>query len=380
MAFASRVGLDIDLSQLQGSTLEKLFNEELGAVIQVAASDVSYVLESLETAKIIATPSNDQTISIKDGDSVVYESTRGELELLWSDTSYQIQKLRDNPTLADEERSLITEDDAGLRAVVKTLPASTSYSSRPKVAIFREQGVNGQVEMAAAFDKAGFTSIDVHLNDILEGRVDLDDFVGLVACGGFSYGDVLGAGEGWAKTILFHDELRTTFKQFFERADTFTLGVCNGCQMLSALKELIPGAEDWPAFLKNSSEQFEARLVTVKINDSPSIFFKDMAESYLPVPVAHGEGRAVFADDQSSAHVAMQYTDNSHQPTERYPFNPNGSKDGATALTTPDGRATIMMPHPERAFQTRQLSWHPSDWEKDSPWLKMFQNARKWIG
>lgn len=383
MAFASRCGLDIDLSALPGMAIEKLFNEELGAVIQVKKSDIDTVLDQLDNAHVIGSLRSDQTITIKDGGSVVYENTRAQLESWWADTSYQIQKLRDNPDSAEQEYSAISdENDPGISPVVSFNPTANTYSSRPKIAIFREQGVNGQIEMAAAFDKAGFTSIDVHLNDVMNGKVDLNDFVGLVACGGFSYGDVLGAGEGWAKTILFHKELRTQFQRFFERTDTFTLGVCNGCQMLSALKELIPGAKDWPEFLKNESEQFEARVATVQINESPSIFFKGMAGSYLPIAVAHGEGRAHFADNDMASHalVAMQYTDNNHKPTEQYPLNPNGSPLGITSLTTSDGRATIMMPHPERVFMTRQLSWHPEDWGEDSPWMQIFRNARDWVG
>jgi phosphoribosylformylglycinamidine synthase len=252
------------------------------------------------------------------------------------------------------------------------------YTHKPKVAILREQGVNGQVEMAAAFDRAGFTSIDVHLNDLINGRFDLQDFAGLVACGGFSYGDVLGAGEGWAKSILFNEKLRQKFIKFFERSDSFSLGVCNGCQVLAALKELIPGASSWPAFLRNTSEQFEARVVTIQINASPSIFFKDMAGSILPVPVAHSEGRATFDGKIDHELVVAQYVDNYGQVTEHYPTNPNGSPQGITALTTPDGRATILMPHPERAWLTRQLSWHPVDWPAESPWFRMFQNARAW--
>lgn len=386
MAFASRSGLDIDLSQLPGQTLEKLFNEELGAVIQVKAADEAAVLGALKHAYRIGQPTKTQTISIRDGNEIVYENSRAQLESWWADTSYQIQKLRDNPEVAEQEYTAISdESDPGISPVVTFDPASKQYDSRPKVAVFREQGVNGQIEMAAAFDRAGFTSVDVHLNDIMQGNVNLDDFVGLIACGGFSYGDVLGAGEGWAKTILFHENLRTQFKKFFERPDTFSLGVCNGCQMLSALKELIPGAKMWPEFLKNTSEQFEARLVSVKVAESPSIFFKDMAGSVLPVPVAHGEGRADFTDNETLGEmqgenlVALQYVDNTHEVTEQYPLNPNGSPLGITSLTTPDGRATIMMPHPERGFMTRQLSWHPGEWGDDSPWLRIFQNARQWV-
>jgi len=386
MAFASRSGLIMNLSQMPGTILEKLFNEELGAVIQVKKSDEAAVLEAFDAAYIVGEPTTDQNITIKDGDSVVYKNTRVQLESWWAETSYQIQRLRDNPSTAKQEYTTIKDkDDPGISPKLTFHPKKDTYKSRPKVAIFREQGVNGQIEMAAAFDRAGFTSVDVHLNDLINDKVDLNDFVGLIACGGFSYGDVLGAGEGWAKTILFHDDLREKFKQFFERTNTFTLGVCNGCQMLSALKELIPGARDWPAFLKNTSEQFEARLVSIQVNESPSILFKDMVGSILPVPVAHGEGRVEFTDNDTATRaqgdhlVAMQYVDNQGEVTEQYPLNPNGSEQGITALTTLDGRATIMMPHPERAFMTHQLSWHPADWNEDAPWLRMFQNARHWV-
>ena len=391
MAFASRSGLDIDLAGLPGNSLQQLFNEELGAVIQVKSSDQEKVVAALTSAigggiYPVGSPNKTQIITIKCGSDVIYENTRAQLESWWSETSYRIQKLRDNQNSADQEYANITSDtDPGVSPQVVFKSLTKKYTDKPKVAIFREQGVNGQVEMAAAFDKASFTSIDVHLEDIISGRVSLDDFVGLVACGGFSYGDVLGAGEGWAKTILFDPKLRSAFQNFFERGDTFTLGVCNGCQMLSALKELIPGTDAWPRFLKNTSEQFEARLVLTRINESPSVFFKGMEGSYLPIPVAHGEGRARFASDTgaddalTSNLVPLQYVNNNHDVTTAYPFNPNGSPDGITSLTTPDGRATIMMPHPERAFMTRQLSWHPDDWNSDSPWLRMFQNAREWV-
>lgn len=391
MAFASRCGLAIDLTTVPGTGLEKLFSEELGAVIQVADSDVGVVVAALRDAVgehvyVIGNPTKEQKIVIESKGKTIYENTRSQLEQWWSETSTVIQSIRDNPACAREEFAALSDDaDPGITPVYTGSMSDEKYRSRPKVAIFREQGVNGQVEMAAAFDRAGFTSVDVHLNDLLNGRVSLDDFVGLAACGGFSYGDVLGAGEGWAKTILFNEKLRDTFQNFFARKDTFTLGVCNGCQMLAALKELIPGAENWPEFLKNTSEQFEARLSLVKINESPSILFKGMAGSYLSVPVAHGEGRSHFANDTDvaamlkSGQVAMQYVDNYHKVTETYPFNPNGSPQGITSLTTTDGRATIMMPHPERSFMTRQLSWHPDGWDADSPWLQLFQNARNWV-
>jgi phosphoribosylformylglycinamidine synthase len=386
MAFASRCGLELDFSKLPGTALEKLFTEELGAVIQVKRADAATVLAAFgKQAVIIGQPTQAQQIHISDGDEL-YHNSRAQLESWWSDTSYQLQKLRDNPVTTEQEFATIRDDkDPGLSAQTTFQLSSKTYQTKPKVAIFREQGVNGQIEMAAAFDRAVFTSVDVHLNDIMSGRFDLDDFVGLAACGGFSYGDVLGAGEGWAKSILFNSALRQKFTTFFERPDTFSFGVCNGCQMLAALKELIPGADSWPTFLKNTSEQFEARVVMTQINDSPSIFFKNMAGTQLPIPTAHGEGRAVFANDRqaeqakSQSLIALQYIDNYGHVTEQYPANPNGSVDGITALTTPDGRATIVMPHPERAVQSRQLSWHPASWDEDSPWLRIFQNARSWV-
>lgn len=387
MAFASRCGLDIDVSNLPGSALEKLFSEELGIVIQVKKSDEKQVLNEIEKAVgsavyKIAKPTEKQQIKVKDEGGILYQNSRSQLESWWANTSYQIQKLRDNPECATQEYEQIKQDsNSGLAAKSTINITGKTYKNKPKVAIFREQGVNGQVEMAAAFYYAGFNSVDVHLKDILSGKVSLKDFVGLVACGGFSYGDVLGAGEGWAKLILNQPKLKKEFADFFARKDTFSLGVCNGCQMLSALKQLIPGADNWPRFLRNTSEQFEARLVTVQINESSSIFFKDMQGAILPVPVAHGEGRAVFASeaDSKNAKIALQFTDNTKKTTEIYPSNPNGSKDGVTSLTSTDGRATIMMPHPERAFQTRQLSWAPKGWDEYSPWFKMFQNAREWV-
>ena len=387
MAFTSRCGLELDVSKLKGSSLDKLFNEELGVVIQVQRSDTDEILKSFgHHATVIGMPVKDQSIVISDDGKEIYRNTRAQLESLWGDTSYRLQKLRDNPESAEQEFSAVQDDkDPGLSPKLTFEPLNKKYTGKPKVAIFREQGVNGYLEMAAAFDKAGFTSVDVHLSDIMNGRVNLDDFVGLAVGGGFSYGDVLGAGEGWAKSILLNGKLRATFKKFFERPDTFSFGACNGCQMLAALKDIIPGAESWPVFLANTSEQFEARVVTVQVNDSPSVLLKDMAGSHIPVPVAHGEGRVAFTSEQDRQMaekdnlIAMQYVDNYGKVTETYPSNPNGSPDGITSLTTLDGRATILMPHPERAFQTRQLSWHPPEWGPDSPWFRIFQNARAWV-
>ncbi|MEO8785287.1 MAG: phosphoribosylformylglycinamidine synthase [Candidatus Saccharimonadales bacterium] len=395
MAFAGRCGLDVDLASLPGQPLGKLFNEELGAVIQVAQADCQAVTKELQASlgdivHQLAQPAKRQQITIMNGRQLLYKNSRSQLQKWWAETSYRIQSLRDNLQTSQQEYGAIDDDaDMGLFAKLSYDPSTPvqdfENSPRPRVAIFREQGVNGQVEMAAAFHKAGFAAIDVHLNDLMDGTVNLDDFVGLVACGGFSYGDVLGAGEGWAKSILFNPKLKTMFSKFFNRSDSFTLGVCNGCQMLSALKELIPGAQNWPSFERNLSEQFEARLAMVQIVESASIFFKGMAGSQMPVPVAHGEGRAVFSSSanlqqaEDGHQICARYIDSRGQISEVYPANPNGSPQGITALTSVDGRATIMMPHPERAFLTQQYSWHPADWAAQGPWLRMFQNARTWV-
>lgn len=394
MAFAGRCGVDINLSGL-GEVLPVLFNEELGAVIQVRHSDVDNTLAILRESDldhyshVIGTLRDDQQIVVAVNGSKIIDAPRSRLQSYWAETSYQMQLLRDNPDCAKEEFDAIADNaDPGLNASLsfdreEHIAAPLILSGvRPKMAILREQGVNGQLEMAASFDHAGFTAVDVHMSDILEGRIDLADFKGLVACGGFSYGDVLGAGRGWASTILHNDRARQQFKAFFERENTFALGVCNGCQMLSQLKELIPGSGHWPKFARNLSEQFEARFSLVEIVDSPSILLKGMAGSTMPIAVAHGEGRAEFdsTDDIDKALVSMQYVDNYGKATERYPQNPNGSPKGITALTTTDGRVTIMMPHPERVTRTVQHSWHPEGWAKDGPWLRLFHNARKWVG
>ena len=393
MAFAGRCGLDLDLSSLPGSDLEKLFNEELGVVIQVRSCDADRVMSILHEgfgshAAVIGRPTREQRISIVAGQET-YAKRRADLEAWWAETSYQIQRLRDNPQCAEEEhQALHDEEDPGLtvRATfeVDWVAARKPVAGRPRVAILREEGVNGQVEAAAAFDAVGFRSVDVHLTDVVRGRIDLAGFSGLVACGGFSYGDVLGAGEGWAKSILLQKEVRRVFAEFFERPNTFSLGVCNGCQMLAALKAIIPGAEEWPRFVKNTSEQFEARLVSVRVNESPSVFFRGMSSSVLSIPVAHGEGRAEFSDEDSLGRalaarlVPLQYVDNYHRVTERYPYNPNGSIHGVASLTTSDGRATILMPHPERAFMSRQLFRQVRPVEPYSEWLSFFRNAKAW--
>jgi phosphoribosylformylglycinamidine synthase len=292
-----------------------------------------------------------------------------------------MQSLRDNPPCAQEEYDRVLDAaDPGLSVALSFDPKEVfvATGARPRIAVLREQGVNGQVEMAAAFDRAGFESVDVHMTDLIAGRSSLEGFKGFAAGGGFSYGDVLGAGQGWAKSILFNPRARAAFEAFFARSDTFALGACNGCQMMAALKELIPGAADWPIFVRNRSEQFEARVVMVEIPASPSTLFAGMAGSRMPIATAHGEGRAFFARPAKPI-VAMRYVDHHGKPTDRYPLNPNGSAGGATGYTTADGRFTIVMPHPERVFRNVQLSWAPDEAGEDSPWMRMFRNARRWV-
>jgi phosphoribosylformylglycinamidine synthase len=375
--------------RLRDRLIAALFNEELGAVIQVLRDDRPTVMQALRDAGLgacahmIGTLNKRDEIRIWRNAKLAFAASRTELQRAWSEVSHQVARLRDDAACADEEfDALLDAADPGLTAQLSFDVAApwVAGDARPRVAILREQGVNGQVEMAAAFDRAGFACLDVHMSDLQAGRVDLADCQGLVACGGFSYGDVLGAGQGWAKSILFNDRLRDRFAAFFDRPDTFALGVCNGCQMMSHLAGIIPGAQDWPTFHRNRSEQFEARFVMVEIPESPSIFFAGMAGSRLPIVVSHGEGRAVFAGPHDQALVALRYVDNRGVPAVSYPFNPNGSPDGITGLTTADGRFTIMMPHPERIFRTTQMSWHPEGWGEDSPWQTMFRNARRWLG
>ncbi len=395
MAFAGRCGLEIDLTGLAQDDLAVLFNEELGAVLQVRHADSDDVLNALEHAglgdccQLIGTVGEGDAIVIRHGVRLVYSGLRSSLQQAWSETTLHMQSLRDDPDCALEEFARITQQDPGLSVHLSfdhndDIAAPLVEAGRPRVAILREQGVNGQVEMAAAFNKAGLECVDVHMSDILEGRVTLDAFQGMVACGGFSYGDVLGAGEGWAKSILFNSRARDQFSAFFEREDTFSLGVCNGCQMLSNLKTLIPGAQGWPHFVRNRSEQFEARFVMVEVEQSASILLDGMAGSRIPIAVAHGEGRAEFAGaDQLAAvtpQIALRYIENSGETALRYPANPNGSPRGITGLTSSDGRVTIMMPHPERVVRAVQNSWHPDDWIEDAPWRRLFRNARRWLG
>jgi phosphoribosylformylglycinamidine synthase len=398
MAFAGHCGVSLhldDLCETEDHLIDVLFNEELGAVIQVRHCDTDEVLEWLHDAGlgkhsfVIGAPEEESNISFTLNKKEIFSEGRIELHRAWSETTYQMQTLRDNPECAKQEYDrILDENDPGMMPSLGFNPnddVSAPYVSegiRPAMAILREQGVNGQIEMAAAFDRAGFSCVDVHMSDILEDRVSLQDFIGIAACGGFSYGDVLGAGEGWAKTILFNNKLRDEFEQFFSRNDSFGLGVCNGCQMMSNLRELIPGAELWPHFVRNKSEQFEARFSLVEVLDSPSLFLKDMVGSQLPIAVAHGEGRAEYKGNTSvekvkdAGIVALRYIDHYGEPTEQYPFNPNGTPEGLTGLTTKDGRFTIMMPHPERVFRAVQNSWYPEEWDEDGPWMRMFRNAR----
>ncbi|WP_457668709.1 phosphoribosylformylglycinamidine synthase [Thiolapillus sp.] len=391
MAFAGRCGLDVDIACLGDNALAALFSEELGLVLQVRHSDCDDVVKCLEDAglghhsHVLGSTREDEIIVIRQESEKLLERHRSNLQQIWSETTLEMQSLRDNPICAREEHARIAADDPGLHASLtfdpeEDIAAAFLEVSRPRVAILREQGVNGQQEMAFAFHKAGFEAVDVHMSDILSGAVSLEDFKGMVACGGFSYGDVLGAGEGWAKSILFHSRSRDQFQAFFEREDTFSLGVCNGCQMLSNIRELIPGAAHWPHFVRNRSEQFEARVSMVEVLDSPSILLQGMQGSRMPIAVAHGEGRAEYRGDMMPGKgISMRFVDNHGNVAVKYPENPNGSPEGITGLTSDDGRATIMMPHPERVIRTVQNSWHPDDWGEDSPWMRLFRNARVWV-
>ena len=398
MAFAAHCGVSLDLDAAgcaDAGAPAILFAEELGAVLQIRRGERMPVmnvlrkmgLESLVT--FIGMPNATDDLRVVSGGQTIFCEKRVDLQRAWSEMTYRMQALRDNPECAQQEFDRILDPaDKGLSVSLTFNPAEDivapfiALGVRPKVAILREQGVNSHVEMAAAFDRAGFAPVDVHMSDILAGRVALADFKGAVACGGFSYGDVLGAGKGWARSILFNPRARDEFSAFFGRNDTFALGVCNGCQMMSALKELIPGADAWPRFERNRVEQFEARFAEVELPESPSLFFADMAGSRMPIVVSHGEGRAEFdsREQQAQVLVAMRYLDNAGQASEVYPYNPNGSPQGITGVTTADGRFTIMMPHPERVFRTVQMSWHPDQLGEDSPWMRMFRNARRWVG
>ncbi|MDB5824513.1 MAG: purL [Herminiimonas sp.] len=419
MVFASRTGLtvNLDILAMEGEhaadwgdsknwasqvgerrnelTLRALFCEELGAVIQVRASERSDVMNVLREfnlgacSHIIGKLNARDEIEFTRDAKVIYQQSRVDLQRAWSETSWRIARLRDNPACADAEyERIVDKTDPGMTPKLSFDPADDiaapyiASGSRPRIAILREQGVNSHVETAYVMHKAGFTAVDVHMTDLISGRARLDDFKGVIAVGGFSYGDVLGAGEGWAKTILFNARLAEQFSVFFNRPDTFALGICNGCQMMSNLKSIIPGAHAWPKFTRNKSEQFEARFSMVEVLESPSIFFADMAGTQTGIAVAHGEGFADFSQtgNLAEAMVAMRFVDNLGRTTEAYPYNPNGSPQGITSVTTPDGRFTVMMPHAERVFRTVLQSWHPEGWGQDAPWMRMFRNARKWVG
>lgn len=396
MAFAGHCGLDIDLTALGADSAATLFAEELGAVVQVAAGDVDSVLAAYRGAGVSAAPigglNSSDRIEISGAGRLLYSNSRVALQQIWSETSHRIAARRDNTLCAEQEFAALASDDPGLSVALSFDPEEAiagpyiASGVRPAVAILREQGVNSQLEMAAAFDRAGFAATDIHMSDLLSGRRQLSEFQGLVACGGFSYGDVLGAGEGWAKTVLFNSQLRDQFSAYFDRDESFALGVCNGCQMLSNLHSLIPGANHWPRFVTNLSEQFEARFSLVRIEHSASVLLAGMEGSHLPIAISHGEGRAEFATDsamaalQQSGQVALRYLDNSLQVASHYPANPNGSPDGISGLCSADGRVTLMMPHPERVFRSVQNSWAPPEWGEAGGWSRLFANARRFVG
>jgi phosphoribosylformylglycinamidine synthase len=397
MAFAGRCGISLSFEHTiandSARLRARLFAEEPGAVIQVSESQMQNVVDCFsryglrDLLQDIGEPKKGHLLSVESAGHNYLEVDLREMHQAWCETSYEIQKLRDHPDCANEEFSqALNWDQPYLQPKLGFDPQSSPLAPqimtavKPAVAILREQGVNGQIEMAAAFDAAGFRAVDVHMSDLLEGRADLSGFQGFVACGGFSYGDVLGAGRGWATSVLFQSQLREQFGDFFARDDRFALGVCNGCQMLSALKDIIPGSEGWPDFVANRSGQFEARLSLVKITESPSLFFNGMEGSLLPVATAHGEGRAQFRPAQSvQSPVVLQYVDANANAALEYPQNPNGSPEGVTGLCNSDGRITIMMPHPERTLRSVNFSWAPQDWPEVSPWQRMFLNARHWV-
>lgn len=398
MAFAGHTGVNVRIDNLGEDDLAVLFSEEVGAVLQVKVEDAETVMNILSghglancIFEIGSLRNDDRIVFNRDGSEIINEP-RQYFRKIWAETTYQMQSLRDNPLCARQEYEAKDEsNDRGLFAELSfdlNEDVAAPYINKgvaPKVAILREQGVNSQGEMAAAFNRAGFNCVDVHMSDVLTGKVKLDDFKGFAACGGFSYGDVLGAGEGWAKSILFNSVAADEFSKFFNRKDTFALGVCNGCQMMSTLSSLIPGAENWPRFVTNLSERFEARFVEVEIQKSPSVLFAGMEGSRLPIVVSHGEGRAEFKNKahlealEKSGQIAVRYIDHSCKVTEQYPMNPNGSPNGITSVTNSDGRFTILMPHPERVMRTVSNSYHPDEWGEDSPWVRLFRNARVFV-
>lgn len=397
MAFAGHCGLDIELDSMMSAddtnATAVLFNEEIGGVIQIRCDDLEIVEMAFAEAGLsdclheLGKIQQEGQITISNKGIPIFSASRESLQQAWSETSYHMQRLRDNSKCAEQEFDAIEKEDKGLNVKLSfdiNENVSAPYINKgvkPNIAVLREQGVNGQIEMAAAFDRAGFNAIDVHMSDILSGKLTLDNYKGLVACGGFSYGDVLGAGEGWAKSILFNPRARDVFQEYFNRDDSFSLGVCNGCQMMANIKSLIPGAKHWPHFVRNVSEQFEGRFSLVEVMESPSILMQGMAGSVMPIAVAHGEGRPEYKDISQRKQVSsiLRYVDHDMNVTETYPLNPNGSPEGLTGFCSDDGRATIMMPHPERVFRSVQHSWHPADWQEDSPWMRMFRNARVWV-
>jgi phosphoribosylformylglycinamidine synthase len=397
MAFAGRQGLHCDTGSLGDDALAALFAEELGVVLQVSASSLAPVEALIAEAGLdhichrIGQPQDADRLHIEHAGATVIDENIVDLHRAWSETTLKMQSLRDNPDCAQQEFDLI-QPGQGAKLFshlefdpTEDISAAHAGGSRPRVAILREEGVNGQVEMAAAFERAGFSATDVHMSDITSGRNSLADFHGIAACGGFSYGDVLGAGEGWSKSILYNARAFDEFSAFFERTDSFGLGICNGCQMMSNLYRMIPGAEHWPRFVRNRSEQFEARFVMAEVLDSPSMFLDAMQGSMIPVVVAHGEGRIETRDSSAqdlldSRLACLRYVDAEGSPSEIYPLNPNGSELGLNGFSNEDGRFTIMMPHPERIFRSVQNSWSAPEWGEYSPWMRLFRNARRWIG
>jgi len=395
MALASRCGLDLELTGWAENTLSALFAEELGAVLQIRVGQKEEFQKLLVDhglagcAHFVGNPHTRKRVKLWLGGEAIARWPWSDLMKAWSETSFAMQERRDNPESAKAEYAWRCDDDEpGITPKLTFDPAHDNAATflvggaRPKVAILRDQGVNGQIEMAAAFTRAGFDAYDVYMIYLQSGRRRLDDFHGFAACGGFSYGDVLGAGRGWATSILFNEQLREQFAAFFANSTKFALGACNGCQMMATLKDIIPGAARWPTFERNASEQYEARVATLEVLESPSIFFSGMVGSRIPVVVAHGEGRAAFVDsgDIKRALPCVRYVDNHGRATEHFPLNPNGSPKGVTGFTAADGRVTILMPHPERVFRSVQMSFSPREWGEDSPWMRMFRNARAWVG